>query len=172
MMIIIEILAPWLILLISIKIFNIFLKKFSLLYKVIFLTYIATLAIMFYDVKTKMIICDEITLFKFLMIGPTLFIFLTIMSFISDYKVKRKILCVSLEYGLLYFFMVLSLKLFIFLISNGDYSAIDLFVTGLPYKGVLYVIVVVIYIRYFRDKIKNLLKKSVRVIHTKKLLKK
>ncbi len=146
------------IILIVISAIAIFIKKFSCHYKVIFLIYLILLIIGIYDMRTRMIIFDELSIVKLLILGPGLFIFLTIMSFISKPKLKKKVLYFFLEYGLLYFLMVLFLKIFVYLITillssrNSDFKSVDFLITILPYKWVLFIIVVLIYNKYYKNK--------------------
>ena len=137
----------------------IFIKKFTHVYKIIFLVYITIFTILFFNAhNANNIGHNDMYLVKTFMFGIVLFVFLTILSFVKDKKNKKKILSFALEYGLLYFFMVLLLKIIFYLFSNANYSVIDTVVTILPYKWVLFIIIAIIYNKYIRYKIKGILR--------------
>lgn len=86
---------------------------------------------------------DTFYIFKLLIGGAALFIFLVSISLAETKQGKKEVALFFLKYGGLYVLMVTLIKLVLFAFAGFDTNAwegIDFFVTMLPYKWVLFIL--------------------------------
>lgn len=86
---------------------------------------------------------DTFYILKLLMGGAALFVFLVSISLAETKQGKKEVALFFLKYGGLYVLMVTLIKLVLFAFAGFDtraWEGIDVFVTMLPYKWVLFIL--------------------------------